>query len=108
MSASSDLRAAEWIADLLDNRLRILGIPVGLDALLGVMPGAGDAVAAVLSGYLVVIAYRRGLPASAINRMVGNILLDFFLGLVPILGDFTDIFFRSNQRNLQILRQHIP
>jgi len=77
-----------------------------LDALLGLVPGAGDAVSAVLSGYPVLIAARHRLPAAVIVRMLGNIALDAIAGSLPVLGDLFDIGFKANVRNQRLIERY--
>lgn len=76
-----------------------------LDPILGLLlPGAGDLVGAGLGLYPVLLAWRRGAPASLLARMFLNLGVDLLTGAVPILGDIWDFFFRANRRNLQLLR----
>ena len=80
---------------------------VGLDAVLGLIPGAGDIITGALGLYLVWEARNLGLSRWQLWRMVGNVGLDTALGLVPVAGDLIDVVFRSNSRNLRIVRQHL-
>lgn len=97
------------IARLLDSAFVIPGthIRIGLDPLIGLIPGAGDAVTALLSGYVVYEAFRAGLPKPALWRMVANIVIDLVIGVLPVLGDFGDIFWRANRRNLAIFDAYL-
>jgi hypothetical protein len=97
------------IARLLDSAYTIPGtrIRVGLDPLIGLIPGAGDAVTTALSAYVVYEAYRAGLPPMAVLRMALNVLIDLIISAVPLLGDFGDIFWRANQRNLAIFDDYL-
>ncbi len=70
-------------------------------------PAAGDAITTLLSGYIVYEAYRAGLPKSALLRMIANILIDFVISAVPLLGDIGDIFWRANRRNLAIFDDYL-
>lgn len=90
----------------------IVGIPgtrfrIGLDPILGLVPGGGDVAAALLSLYVVREAKRMGVPAPLIRRMLRNIALDAALGIVPIVGDIGDVLFRANRRNLAILDEYL-
>ena len=77
-----------------------------LDPILGLLlPGAGDLVGAGLGLYPLLLAWRRGAPASLLARMFLNLSVDLLTGAVPVLGDIWDFFFRANRRNLQLLRQ---
>lgn len=77
---------------------------VGLDALLGVLPVGGSVVAAAMGSWMVWEARNLGMPRSCFFRMAGNIALDALLGAVPVVGMLPDVFFRSNTRNLKIIR----
>lgn len=97
------------IARLLDSAYTLPGtrIRIGLDPLIGLIPGAGDAVTTALSAYVVYEAHRAGLPARAMLRMVVNIVIDLIISMVPIFGDIGDIFWRANQRNLVIFDDYL-
>ncbi len=105
---SRDLQRVRRLARLLDTAVRIpiIGVRFGLDALLGLVPGAGDAVSAVIAGYPVLIAARHRLPATLIVRMLGNIALDAVAGVVPVLGDLFDIGFKANVRNQRLIERY--
>ena len=100
-----DANDVRQLARLLDSAVRIPGtnIRVGLDALLGLIPGIGDAVGAALSGYIVLAAAKLGLPKSVLARMVLNLGIDTAVGAVPILGDLFDVAFRANTRNIALI-----
>jgi hypothetical protein len=85
----------------------ILRTPVGLDALLGVVPVVGDVVSAGIGLYLVAQARELGASRTLQARMVGNLLLDAAIGAVPIAGDVADIFFRAHRRNLKLLQKEL-
>jgi len=103
-----DLRRARALARALDTAIGIPGtrLRIGLDPILGLIPGGGDAVGALLSGYIVLIATRRGVPAPVIWRMLGNIGVDTLFGSVPILGDLFDVAYKSNIKNVELLERH--
>jgi hypothetical protein len=82
------------------------GLRIGLDPVLGLMPGAGDAAGAVLSAYALVVAVRLGAPAPVLLRMTGNIAVDAVFGGVPFLGDLFDFGWRANRRNLALLERY--
>lgn len=104
-----ELRRLESLADLLDSRFRVPGTQVrfGLDALLGLVPGIGDTLALLPSIYLILRARRLGAPMSLVIRMMITVLVDYVVGLVPVLGDIFDIVFRANTANLDLLRNHL-
>jgi hypothetical protein len=80
---------------------------VGLDVLMDVLPIGGSAVAALIGSYLALEARNLGMPKSAIVRMAGNIGVDALLGAIPIIGVIPDLFFRSNSRNLKLIKAHL-
>jgi hypothetical protein len=90
---------------LLDDMWRIPGTRVrfGLDALIGWVPGIGDAMAAVASCIIVFASWRRGAAPVTLARMVANILLETAVGGVPVVGDVFHIFWKANRRNYRIL-----
>lgn len=94
-------RLARW----LDTALRIPGtrIRFGLDALLGIVPGLGDAVGALIGGYIVWAAVRAGAPRLVIARMLANIAVDAIVGAVPVAGTIFDVAYKANRRNAQML-----
>jgi hypothetical protein len=95
----------DYIASLLDDMWRIPGTRVrfGLDALIGWVPGIGDAMAAVASCIIVFASWRRGAAPVTLARMVANILLETAVGGVPVVGDVFHIFWKANRRNYRIL-----
>jgi hypothetical protein len=79
---------------------------IGLDPILGLIPGFGDWVGAVLSLYLLYEGARLGVPANVVARMAGNILVETILGAVPVLGDLFDFAWQANIRNLALIERH--
>jgi hypothetical protein len=100
--------APEWIdrlAWLMDRSIPIGRWKIGLDGIIGLVPGLGDLVGAIISGVIVVAGIRAGLPRSAIARMVTNVGVEALIGVVPFLGDLFDMAFKANTRNVQIYRE---
>lgn len=97
------------ISRLLDNAFIIPGTQYrfGLDPLIGLVPGLGDAVSAVFSGYIILQASRLGAPRSVVTRMIANVVLDTLVGWVPILGDLFDVAWKANLRNMALLDTHL-
>jgi hypothetical protein len=97
------------VAHWLDDVLRIPGtrIRVGLDPILGLVPGGGDAVMAAVSLVIVARARQLGAPPGLIAAMLGNVALDFLVGLVPVAGDLLDAGIKCNRRNVTLLRRHL-
>ena len=97
------------LSQLLDNAFSIPGTPyrIGVDAIVGLVPGIGDLIGALFSSYIVFQAARLGAPRTTLVRMIGNIGLDTLVGEIPLLGDLFDIGFKSNIKNLQLLEAHL-
>jgi hypothetical protein len=92
----------------MDDLIRIPGtnIRVGLDPLLGLLPGGGDAAGGLVAAYTLLVAARVGAPPAVILRMAGNIGLDALLGVVPLLGDLFDVGWKANRRNVALLERY--
>jgi hypothetical protein len=101
-------RRLRRIARLMDSEFRVpmLGFRFGADAILGLIPGIGDALSGPIGAYLIYEAHRLGIPRSALLRMILNVAFDTGVGAIPVVGDIWDLFFRSNDRNMQILARH--
>ena len=97
-------RLAWWLDDAV--RIPVIGVRVGLDPLLGLIPGLGDASAAVVALLIVGSALRHRVPKTIVLRMALNVAFDFLVGLVPVAGDVADVFVKSNEWNLALLRRH--
>lgn len=100
---------AERLVVTLDETLRIPGtnIHLGLDPIIGfIVPGAGDAITSTGSVSLLFLALKHRVPTIAILRMLLNIAIDTVVGAIPFAGDAFDMFFRSNRRNLEIIRKY--
>jgi hypothetical protein len=102
-------RRIEAMEQLLERSFVIPGInrAIGLDALAGLVPVLGDVITAAMGAYIVWEASNLGMPKWKLWRMAGNIALDTALGAIPIAGDLFDVLFRSNTRNLKIVRRHL-
>jgi len=103
------LKRLERFADLTDSRFRIpfTKIHFGIDAVIGLIPFVGETVGLVLSLYLLFEASKLGVPLSLKINMLRNILIDWGVGLIPILGDIADVAFKANIRNMKLLVEHI-
>ena len=93
-----------WLLDDLF-RVPILGWRFGLDALIGLIPGLGDTSTALASFYILASAVRHGVPKITLLRMGMNIGIDYVLGAVPLFGDIADVWWKSNQKNIALLRK---
>ncbi|MCM2370407.1 DUF4112 domain-containing protein [Aporhodopirellula aestuarii] len=110
-SSISQPKPMRWVDNttkLLDAKFRIPGtrIRFGLDFLLGLLPGAGDAVSLAMSGVLIATMAKHGASPMLVLRMLGNVVLDAVVGSVPVAGNVFDLFFRANSRNLKLMREH--
>lgn len=104
--------ASPWtqrLAALLDSSIRLPGTSfrVGIDPLLGLFPGIGDAISALLGSTLIAEALCRGLPLTLLGRLAGNLLLNAILGAIPGLGDLFSAWFKSNNRNYALLNAYL-
>ncbi len=111
-AAASDpatVRRLQKLAYWLDDRFTLPGINrrIGLDGLLGLVPGIGDLATGVLSAYILAEAWRLGVPTSQLARMGTNWAIDVTLGSVPIVGDMFDIAWKANRKNVSILLRHL-
>lgn len=97
------------LSRLLDNafRIPIIGYRIGLDPILGLIPGVGDALTLLPAGYIVFEAYRLGVPKATLLRMLANVGLEALVGTVPLLGDVFDATFKANARNMALLEPHL-
>jgi hypothetical protein len=94
------------LATLLDTAFILPGTNVrfGFDALIGLVPGIGDAVTTALSLYIVHEARQLGAPRHVIARMLANVMIDGLVGAVPLVGDAFDVVWRANRRNMRLLQ----
>jgi hypothetical protein len=99
----------EGLERLLEGLIEVplLGRKVGLDAIVGLVPGIGDAVTAAMGLYLVWEARNLDMPRWQVWRMLGNVGIDALVGAVPVAGDLFDFLYRSNTKNLKIIRKHL-
>ncbi len=99
----------EALERLMERMIVIPGLnrPVGLDVILDLVPFAGSTAAAVLGAYMTWEARNLGMSKWQMARMGGNIGVDWLLGLIPWVGAIPDLFFRSNSRNLRIIKRHL-
>lgn len=103
-AAEKRLRRIAW---LLDNSIPLPGgYRIGVDGLIGLIPGIGDAAGALFSSYLVVEAGRLGASKALLLRMSFNVLLETLVGAIPLAGDLFDFVYKANMRNLRLLEGH--
>src|SRR6478672_7629759 len=105
----SRTRRVRVLAKLLDNSIGIPGTgwKIGFDPIVGLIPGIGDLIGAVLSGYIILEAARAEVPSFTLARMLMNVGIDTLLGAVPALGDVFDAAWKSNMKNVALLERHL-
>ena len=107
--AGGGVTRARTLARLLDDLIRIPGtnIGIGLDPVIGLIPGLGDVIGGAMSGYILLVAAKEGAPTSVLARMLGNIALDSVVGVIPLLGDLFDVGVKANRRNVDLLERYL-
>ena len=105
---ASELDRLEKLAHKMDTLFRIplTSIRVGLDSLVGLLPGIGDTAALAPAAYIVYRAHQMGAPRSLLGRMGANVCIDWLVGSIPLVGDLFDVGFKANRRNVALLRRH--
>lgn len=103
------LQRIKQLTRLLDNAFKVPGTDcrVGLDPILGIIPGGGDAVSLAISAYIIYQAAQLGVPRGKLFAMAANVGLDAAVGAIPILGDIFDFAFKANSRNLKIIDSYL-
>ena len=107
--AASVRQRIEAMERLLERSLTIPGtnFPIGLDAIAGLIPVAGDLITAAMGAWIVWEARNLGLPKWQLWRMAANVGFDTAIGAIPVVGDVFDLAFRSNSKNLRIIKRHL-
>jgi hypothetical protein len=107
-TSNQQFKGLDKLAKLMDAQFTIPGtnIRFGLDALIGLIPGAGDLSTFAISGYMLFIMAKNGASGFVLTRMVLNVLADAIIGAVPILGDIFDVAFKANIRNMRLMNQY--
>lgn len=101
-------KSIERVSKVMDSAIKLPVIGgVGLDAVLGLFPVAGDAASAVVSISLIAKSMRYGVPPEIISKMLANVLIDLLFGAVPVLGDLADMWFKANERNVRVLKEYL-
>jgi hypothetical protein len=99
----------EKLAWILDSVIPIPGTNwrIGLDGLIGLIPGVGDISAGAISTYILYQALRMGVPTMVVGRMLLNIVMESVVGVIPFFGDIFDFAFKANKRNVELLREYV-
>ena len=102
-------KASGWIAWAMDEVISIPGtnVKIGLDPIMGLLPGGGDFASGAVGCISLIEAMRRGIPMGAMWKITGNILVNAGFGSVPIIGDIFSLMFRSNSRNRDLINEHL-
>ncbi|MBD2731472.1 DUF4112 domain-containing protein [Nostoc sp. FACHB-892] len=105
----STLNRIRKLSRLMDTSIHIplTGFRIGIDPIIGLVPGAGDLISTGFSAYIIFLATRFGIPRQDLAKMIFNVGLETVVGTVPFVGDLFDAFYKSNIRNLAILEQHL-
>lgn len=108
VSVPADIELAKKLVWLMDDAFKIpvINKRVGLDPIIGLIPAVGDVLTSLISLLIVIALVRNGAPAKLIIRMLFNVLIDFLIGGIPIIGDLWDFFYQANRKNLQLLIDH--
>lgn len=106
---SAKFERVQSLSQLLDNAITIpgTGYSIGLDPLIGLLPGGGDLFTGLLSLYIVLEGFRLGASTSTLTRMASNIALEVIAGTVPVIGDLFDVAWKANARNVKLLEDHL-
>lgn len=97
------------LATLMDDAFQIpfTKFRFGFDGIIGLVPGLGDTVAALISAYIIYDAARMGVPRGMLLRMGSNLAVDYAVGLMPVLGDLLDVAFKANRKNVDLVEAHL-
>ncbi len=107
VKAPKALLKAQKLANLLDTAVKLPFFPIkiGLDSIVGLIPGAGDAIMLFVSLRIVWLGKSLGMPKALVAQMVKNSAIDFGLGFIPFIGDIVDVFYKANQKNVRIMER---
>ena len=104
----AELRYVERLSRLLDSKFRIPGssIRFGLDPIAGLVPVVGDAATMVVSLGLIYTMYKHGVSGKVVTKMILNVVFDMLVGSIPVAGTIFDVWFKANDRNVELLRKY--
>jgi len=103
-----ELKLVEQLTTLLDDKFRIpiINVRFGLDPVLGLIPGVGDLISKLISLLILASFLRHGVPLRILLKMLFNLLVDSVIGVIPLLGDVFDVYFKANRRNLRMAKEY--
>lgn len=101
------LAAVRALAKLMDTAITLPGtnVKIGLDSLIGLIPGIGDLIGSAIGGYIVLVASQMGVSRVVIARMLMNLGIDAVVGVVPVVGDLLDVAWKANVKNVELLER---
>ncbi len=104
-----DIKKLENLSHWMDSKFSIPGTKIrfGLDSIIGLIPGIGDTVTLTSAAYLIGVAHKAGLPLNAKIKMALNAFIDWFIGLIPLIGDLFDVAWKANNKNIEIIKKHL-
>jgi hypothetical protein len=105
----ASLQRIRWVSYILDDAIPIFntGYRMGLDPILGLLPGAGDGLSLLISIYLLLESLRFSLPKAILVRMIVNLIVDTMVGSVPVAGNVFDVVWKANRANVILLQRHL-
>ena len=108
VTAPTELLKAQKLANRLDTAFKLPFVPfrIGFDAIIGLIPGVGDAIMLIAALRIVYLGKQMGLPTGLVKVMLRNALLDFGLGFIPVVGDIADFFYKANQANVRVMEKY--
>lgn len=105
VATRKQLQRLAWV---LDSSIRLPGgYRIGVDGIIGLIPGFGDALGAGLSSYIVIKAVSLNVPIIVLIRMMINVVLELVIGVIPIIGDLFDFMYKANERNVKLINEHL-
>ncbi len=105
VATRKQLQRLAWV---LDSSIRLPGgYRIGVDGIIGLIPGFGDALGAGLSSYIVIKAVSLNVPIIVLIRMMINVVLELVIGVIPIIGDMFDFMYKANERNVKLINEHL-
>lgn len=107
MKVEDHLEMARKVAKAMDAQFTVFGVKIGLDSIIGFIPGAGDFITLAFSFYIFWVGVKLELPKPKLAKMLFNMGVDTVIGTIPVIGDFGDIFFKANLRNLALIEEHL-